>query len=78
VDAWNYWTDARGPQEVMDLNRAHGHPTIGTAVDALVVEIPWLDRAWAWLNAEELEEIRNVLMSSLFLARGMDIATFSA
>ena len=28
------------------------------AVDAYVVEIPGLDRAWAELNAEELEDIR--------------------
>jgi len=49
-----------------------GHPTIGAAVDAPVVEIPGLDRAWAGLNAEELEEIRDVLMSYLFLTRGTE------
>ena len=37
-----------------------------------VVEIPGLDRAWAGLHAEELEEIRDVLMIYLFLTRGVD------
>jgi hypothetical protein len=30
-----------------------------------------MHREWAGLNAEELEEIRDVLMSSLFLTRGV-------
>jgi hypothetical protein len=72
VDEWNYWTDACDPQEFMNLSRAQGHPTIGAAVDAYVVEIPGLDRAWAALNAEELEEIRDMLMSYLFLARSVE------
>jgi len=72
VDEWNYWTDACDPQEFMNLSRAQGHPTIGAAVDAYVVEIPGMDPAWAGLNAEELEEIRNVLMSYLFLTRGVE------
>ena len=55
VDQWNYWTDECDPQEFMNLGRIQGHPTIGSAVDAYVVEIPGLDRAWAGLNAEELE-----------------------
>jgi hypothetical protein len=42
------------------------------AVDAYVVEIPGLDRAWAELNAEELEDIRDVLMSYLFLTRELE------
>jgi hypothetical protein len=56
----------------MNLSRAQGYLTIGVAVDAYVVEIPGLDRAWAGLNAEELEEIRNVLMSYLHLTRGTE------
>lgn len=72
VDAWNYWTGDLTTQEFMNLSRAQGHPTIGAAVDAYVVEIPGLDRAWAGLNAEELEEIRDVLMSYLFLTRGVE------
>jgi hypothetical protein len=56
----------------MNLSRAQGYPTIEAAVDADVVEIPGLDRAWARLNAEELEEIRDVLMSYLFLTRGKE------
>jgi hypothetical protein len=55
----------------MDSSRAAGHPTIGAAVDAYVLEIPGLDRAWAGLNAEELEEIRDMRMSYLFLTRGI-------
>ena len=42
------------------------------AVDAYVGEIPGLDRAWAELNAEELEDIRDVLMSYLFLTRELE------
>ena len=72
VDGWNYWTDSCDPQEFMHLSRAQGHSTIGSAVDAYVVAIPGLDRAWAGLNAEELEEIRDLLMSYLFLTRGVD------
>jgi hypothetical protein len=41
-------------------------------VDEYVVEIPALDHAWAVLNAEELEEIRDMLMSYLFLTRGAE------
>jgi hypothetical protein len=67
-----YWTDDLTEQEFMDRSRAQGHATIGAAVDAYVVEIPGLDRAWAGLNAEELEEIRDVLMSYLFLTRGVE------
>ena len=70
VKAWVYWGDDSTAQEFMDRNRADGRLTIGAAVDAYVVEIPGLDRAWAGLNAEELEEIRDVLMSYLFLTRG--------
>ena len=72
VDEWNYWTDASNPQEFMNLSRAQGHLTIGAAVDAYVVEITGLDRAWAGLNAEELEEIRDVLLSYLFLTHGVE------
>ena len=72
VDKWTYWTDSCGPQEFMNLSRAQRHPAIGAVVDAYVVEIPGLDRAWAGLNAEDLEEIRDVLMSYLFLTRGVE------
>jgi hypothetical protein len=47
VDEWNYLTDTCDPQEFMNLSRAQGHPPIGSAVDAYVVEIHGLDRAWA-------------------------------
>jgi len=72
IKDWVYWTDDLTAQEFMDRGRSDGHPTIGAAVDAYVVEIPGLDRAWAGLNAEELEEIRDVLMSYLFLTRGVE------
>jgi hypothetical protein len=72
VKDWVYWTDDLTAQEFMDHSRAEEHPTIGAAVDAYVVEIPGLDPAWAGLNAEELEEIRDVLMSYLFLTRGVE------
>ena len=49
VDAWDYWTEAADPQEFMNLSRAQGHPSIGAAVDASVVEIQGHDRAWAGL-----------------------------
>jgi hypothetical protein len=62
VKEWVYWTDDLTVQEFMDRSRAQGHATIGAAVDAYLVEIPGLDRMWAGLNAEELEEIRDVLM----------------
>jgi hypothetical protein len=65
-EAWNYWTDFTDPQDFMDQSRMHGQTTIGAAVDAYVVEITGLHREWAGLNAEELEEIRDVLMSYLF------------
>jgi hypothetical protein len=72
VDQWTYWTDTCDPQEFMNLSCAQGQPTIGAAVDAYVDEIPGLDRAWTGLNAEELEEIRDVLMSYLFLTREVE------
>jgi hypothetical protein len=56
----------------MDRSRAEGHATIGAAVDAYVIEIPGLDRAWAGLKAKELEEIRDVLMSYLHVTRGVE------
>jgi hypothetical protein len=56
----------------MNLSRAQGHPTIGAAVDAYVVEIPGMAREWAGLHAEELEDIRDVLMSFLHLTRDVD------
>jgi hypothetical protein len=49
----------------MDHSRAHGHTTIGATTDAYVVEITSMRREWAGLNAEELEEIRDVLISYL-------------
>jgi len=70
VDEWNYWTDSCDPQEIMNLSRAQGHATIGVAIGAYAVEISGLDRAWAGLNAEELEGARDVLMSYLHLTRG--------
>jgi hypothetical protein len=72
VDAWNYWTGFCDAQEFMDCGREHGRATIGAAVDAYVVEIPGMDPEWAGLNAEELEDIRLVLMSYLHLTRGME------
>jgi len=42
------------PREFVNLSRAKGHPTIAAAVDAYVVEIPGLHRAWPGLNAEEV------------------------
>jgi hypothetical protein len=71
VEAWNHWTDFSDPQNFMDQSRAHGYETIGAAVDAYVVEMTGMHREWAGLNAEELEEIRDVLMSYLFLTRGV-------
>jgi hypothetical protein len=47
----------------MNPSHVQGHPTIGAAADAYVVEILGLDRAWAGLSAEALEEIRDALMS---------------
>jgi hypothetical protein len=72
VKDWVYWTDDLTAQEFMDRSRAQGHPTIGAAVDGYVVEIPGLHRAWAGLNAKALEEIRDVLMSYLFLIRNVE------
>ncbi len=72
VKDWVYWTDDLTAQEFMDRSRSVGHSTIGAAVDAYVVEIPGLDPAWAGLNAEELEEIRDLLMSYLFLTHGVE------
>ena len=71
VNAWNGWTDFTNPQDFMNRSRDYGHATIGEAVDAYVVEIMGMHSEWAGLNAEELEEIRNVLMSYLFLTRGV-------
>jgi hypothetical protein len=56
----------------MDHSRAHGNTAIGAATDAYVVEITGVHREWAGLNAEALEEIRDVLMSYLFLTRGVE------
>ena len=72
IEAWNSWTDFTDPQDFMDRSSARGHATIGAAVDAYVVEITGLHREWAGLNAEELEEIRDVLMSYLFLTRDVE------
>ena len=72
VKEWVYWTDDRTAQEFMDHGRADWHPTIGAAVDAYVVEIPGWDCAWAGLTSEDLEEIRDVLLSSLFFTRGVE------
>jgi len=72
VSAWNYWTRFRSAQEFMDLGRARGRATIGAAVDGCVVEIGGMHREWGSLNAEELEEIRDVLMSYLFLTRSVE------
>jgi hypothetical protein len=55
VEEWVYWTEDLTAQEFMNLSRAQGHPTIGAAVDAYVIEISGLDRAFAGMNAEELE-----------------------
>jgi len=72
IDAWEYWTNDCPAQEFMDTSRAQGYPTIGAAVDAYVVEIQGMWREWTGLNAEEPEEIRVVLMSYLFLTRGLE------
>jgi hypothetical protein len=72
IDAWDDWTNFCPAQEFMDTGRAQGHPTIGAAVDAYFVEIPGMWREWAGLNADELEEIRGVLMSYFHLTRGID------
>jgi hypothetical protein len=72
VDAWEYWTNDRPAQGCMDTGRAQGHPTIGAAVDAYVVEIQGMWHAWAGLDAEELEEVRDVLMANLHLTRGVE------
>jgi hypothetical protein len=37
-----------------------------------VVKIPGIDLAWVGLNAEELEEIRDVLKWYLLLTRSLD------
>jgi len=50
-------------QTFMDVGRSHGHETIGAAMEAFVVELTGARRKWARLNAEELEHIRNMLMS---------------
>jgi hypothetical protein len=68
--AWNYWTDFSEPQDFMERGRAHGHTTIDAAVDAYVVEITGVHCKWVALDAEELEEIGDVLMSSLFAEQG--------
>ena len=70
-DAWNHWTDFPKLAGVYGHEPgAGGHETIGSAVDAYVVAIPGLRRDWADLNAEELEDIRDVLMSYLHLKQG--------
>jgi len=56
----------------VDTGRAHGHPTPGAAVDAYVVEIPGMWREWAGLDAEELEDIRDVPTSYLHLTQGIE------
>ena len=56
----------------MDTGRAQRHSTMCASVDASVVEIPGMWREWAGLNAEELEEIRDVPMSYLHLTRGIE------
>jgi hypothetical protein len=56
----------------MNLTRTQGHLTIGAVVDVYEVEIQGLDHAWAGLNAEELEEVRDALMSFLHLTRGVE------
>ncbi len=71
-DAWNTWTDNCSPQEFMNLGRATGHSTIGAAVDAYVIDIQSIHPEWAGLNAEELEDIRDVLMSYLFVTRSIE------
>jgi hypothetical protein len=60
-------------QEFMDSGRARGRATIGAAVAVYVVDIPEMDPEWAGLNAEELDDIRVVLMSYLHLTRGYGI-----
>lgn len=40
--------------------RISGRATISAAVDGYVVEIPGLRSEWAGLNAEELEDIRDL------------------
>jgi len=55
---------------------SHGHRPCAWARDyrrrcgRVRVEIPGMRRDWAGLNAEELEDIRDVLMSYLHLTRG--------
>jgi hypothetical protein len=44
IDAWHHWTNICPAQEFMDISQAQGHPTIGSAVDAHVVEIPGMWR----------------------------------
>jgi hypothetical protein len=65
VDAWSYWAESRSPEEFMDHSRAQGYSTIGAAADGYVVELTGLHQEWAGLNAEELEEIRDLMMSYL-------------
>ena len=72
VDAWNIWTDFAWLQDFIDESRRQGHQTIGAAVDAYVVEIPGMCREWAGLTAEELEDIKDALMSYLFLTGGVE------
>jgi hypothetical protein len=74
IDAWDYWTNDCPAQEFMDIGRAQGLPTTGAAVDAYVVEIPGPGAGVAGLNAEELEEIRVVLMSYLHSTWGVEWA----
>src|SRR5262249_10763561 len=74
IEEWNYWTDCTDPRDFMDQARARDRTTIGAAVDAYIVEIIGVHHEWAGLNAEELEEIRHMLMlmAYLFLTRGVE------
>lgn len=67
---WNNWIVNCSLQEFVNIGHATGHPTIGAAVGIYVVDIQGIHLEWAELNAEELEDIRDVLMSYLFVIRG--------
>jgi hypothetical protein len=56
----------------MDISQAQAKATIGAAVDAYVVELSGMSHEWAGLTAEELEDIRDLLLSYLHLTRGVD------
>jgi hypothetical protein len=76
---WNYWTDTCDPQEFMNLSRAQGHPTIGAAVDAYVVEIPGLDHAWGGAERRGVGGDPGCadVVSLPHARRGVDLASFS-